>query len=241
MSFESGLIQSPSTESTDALRPGLFFAPPPQHPDAPPPELFDQEVAELDLDFELFPTFRNSIQTIPDTIPFISTPVALTDSTVGVYGGTYSPDFTKLDNLTPFEIESYHSLNNGLYGTHGYIHSAVFSNGPPSIPPLHPTEAQFDFGTSDLTPNLVGISSEDLSTAMQPLPTSVVTTPLPVHVTPASEAQMAPAPDRPFKCPHSPHSPKRKHTRNKSKPFKCAGPAARTTSTAIAEIRAYIE
>ena len=202
MSFESDRIQSPCTESTDTLGAGLFFAPAPQHPDAPPPELFDQEVAELDLDFEKFPIFRNSIQTIPDIIPCISTPVALTDSTIAVYGGT---DFTKSNNLTRLEIESYYSLNSGLYGTHGSIQSTVFSNDPPSVPPLHPAEAQLDSETSDLSPNLVGISSEDLSTAMQPTPTGVVPTPLPAHVAPASEAQMAPAPDKPSKCPQSPH------------------------------------
>ncbi|KAF8490814.1 hypothetical protein F5888DRAFT_1091527 [Russula emetica] len=198
MSFESDLIQYPSTESTDALRPGLFFAPPPQHTDAPSPELFDQEVAELDMNFplaiqhfdEIFAFFRDSIP------PSISTPLALTYSDGAVY------DF---------------SLNKGLHGTHDSIHSAIFSNGPPSIPPLHPAEAQFEFGTSDLGPNLVGISPEDLSTAMQSPPTSVVPTPLPVHVTPTSEA---PAP--------SPHSSKRKHNlkthfgiHDKSKPFKC--------------------
>ena len=212
MSFKSDLIQFPSTTertvSTDELRPGLFFAPAPQHTDAPPPELFDQEVSELDLDFalkpidEFFTTFRDSVRTIPDSIPFISAPLPSTDSTVAVYGGNHSSDFAKSDYLTSPEIESNYSLNNdGYYGTHGFIHSPVFSNGQPSIPPLHPAEAQFDSGTSDLSPNFVGISPEDLSTATQP-PQPI---PLPVHVTPDSEAQMAPAPDRPFKCPHSPH------------------------------------
>ncbi|KAN0118541.1 hypothetical protein V8E52_004964 [Russula decolorans] len=219
MSFELDLIQSPSTGSTDALRPGLFFPPPPQHLDAPSPELFDKEVAELDLDFafEAFEPVDESFATIHDSITVISAP----SSTSAVYGDTYSSDFTKSDYLIPSEIESYYSLNNVLYGTHGYIHSAVFSNSPPSIPPLHPAEVQFDFGTSDLSLNFVGISSEDLSTAMPP--TSVVPTLLPVHVTPCSEAQIAPTSDRPFKCPHSPHdSSKRKHNLKTSKPFKCS-------------------
>jgi hypothetical protein len=206
MSFESDLIQSASTKSTvstDESRQGLFFAPAPQHTDAPPPELFDQEVAELDLDFAFkpidgfLPTLRDSIRTIPDSIPFISTPSPLTDSTVAVYGGTHSSDFTNSDYLTSSENGSYN--NDAYYGTHDFIHSPVFSNGQPSIPPLHPGEAQFDSGTSDLSPNIVGIYPVDLSTATQP------PIPLPVHVTPDSEAQMAPALDGSFKCPHFPH------------------------------------
>ena len=206
MSFESNLTQYPSTETTDALRPGFFFAPPPQ-PDALSHELFDQEIAELDLDFsfeaidEIFTTFRNSI-------PNISTPSALASSTGAVYGVTSShcsSDFTQLDYSIFSDMESYYLLDNGPYGMHDPIHSAVSSNGPPSIPPLHQAEAQFDFGTSDLSPNSVVIPPEDLSTAMQPPPSSIVPTPLPAHVTPVSEAQTASTPDRALKCPHSPH------------------------------------
>jgi hypothetical protein len=214
MSLESDLIQHPSTESSDALRPELFFAPPPQHTDAPPPELFDQEVAVLDLDLP-FEQFEDFFTTFHNSIPAVdSTPSALTYSTDSVHEVTssqYSSDFTQSDYPIPSEIESYFSLNNGngLYGTaHDSIHSADFSNGPPSIPPLHPAEPKFDFGTSDLSPNFVGsppeIPPEDLFTVMQPRPTSVVPTPLPVHVTPDSEAQIAPAPDRPYKCPLCP-------------------------------------
>jgi len=219
MFSESDRIQYPSTESTDALRPELFFAPPPQHTDAPSPESFDQEVAELDLDllfeqFDFLPTFY-------DTIPVISDPSALTYSTDSVQEVTsshYSSDFTQSDYPISSEIESYYSLNNGLSA-----------------------EAQFD-STSDLSPNFVGISPEDssisapvpfsvplLSTAMQP-PTSVVPAPLPVHVTPDSEAHtMAPAPDRQFKCPLCPRTSKRRHnlkthigTHYKLKPFECS-------------------
>jgi hypothetical protein len=204
MSFESDLIQYPSTKSTDAQRPELFFAPPPQHTDAPSPESFDREVAELDLNFPFEP-FGPFDDFLPTFTPIISTPSALTYSTDSVHEVTsshYSSDFSQSDYSIPSEIGSYYSLNNGLYRTHDSIHSAFSSNGPPDVPPLHPAEVQFDFGTSDLSPN-VGISPEDLSTAMQP-PTSVVPT-LPVHVTPASEAQMAPASDRPYKCPLCPH------------------------------------
>ncbi|KAF8490812.1 hypothetical protein F5888DRAFT_1909823 [Russula emetica] len=261
MFSESDLIQYPSTESssnstpdrsskpaiqslpTDALMPELFFAPPPQHTDAPSPESFDQEVAELDLDllfeqFDFLPTFY-------DTIPVISDPSALTYSTESVQEVTsshYSSDFTQSDYPVPSEIENHYSSNNGLSGTHDFIDSDVFSNGPPSTQPLHPAEAQFDSGTSDLSPNFVGISPEDssisapvpfsvplLSTAMQP-PTSVVPAPLPVHVTPDSEAHtMAPAPDRQFKCPLCPRTSKRRHnlkthigTHYKLKPFECS-------------------
>jgi hypothetical protein len=219
MFSESDLIQYPSIECTDALRPELFFAPPPQHTDAPSPESFDQEVAELDLDllfeqFDFLPTFY-------DSIPVISDPSALTystDSVQEVPSSHYSSDFTQSDYPVPSEIESYCSSNNELSGTHDSIGSDVLSNGPPSIQPLHPAEAQFDSRTSDLSPNFVGIYPEDssisapvplsvplLSTAMQP-PTSVVPAPLPVHVTPDSEAHMAPAPDRQFKCPLCPRS-----------------------------------
>jgi hypothetical protein len=202
MSSELDLIQYPFTEGTDGLKPELFFAPPPQHTDAPSPDLFDQEVAGLDLDLP-FKQFYDFLPTL-DSIPITSTPSALTYSTDSVHevsSSHYSSDFTQSDYSIPSEIESYHSLNNGFYGTHDSIHSTVSFNGPP----FHPAEAQFDFGTSDLTPDFIGISPEDLSTAMQPPPASVVTTPLPVHVTPASEEQMAPAPDRPFKCPHCSH------------------------------------
>ena len=191
MSFKSDPVQYPSAESTDALWPEHFFAPPPQHTDAPPPELFDQEVAELDLNF-LFEQFDGFLPTSYDSIPDIFTPSALTSST----DSQYSSDFTQSDYSIPSEIESYYSSDNGLYGMHDSIHSAVPSNGPPSIPLLHPAEPQFDFGTLDLTPD-VGISPEVLSTAMQP--------PLPVHVAPPLEAQVAPASDRPFKCPLCPH------------------------------------
>jgi hypothetical protein len=250
------LIQDHSTESTDALSPEpfSFFAPPPQHTDAPPPDDFDEELDQdlggLDPDFPFVfsPAFYQSI-------PTISTPSALTYSTDEI-SSYYSSDFTQSDYSIPSEIDS--TLNNGLYEAHVSIHPAVFSNDLPSIQPHHPAEAQFDFRTSDLSPNIcispedlsiamqpptsvvpihtavfsndlpsiqpqalhsaeaqfdfgtsdfnVCISSEDLSTAMQP-PTSVVPTPLAAHVTPDSEdseAQMAPASDdRPFKCPLS--------------------------------------
>jgi hypothetical protein len=206
MSFEH-LVQYPSAESTDALGPELFFAPPPQHTDAPSPELFDQEVAGLDLNlpFELFGPYNDFL---PTFIPIISTPSALTYSTDSVHdvpSSHYSSDFSQSDYSIPSEIESYYSSNNGDYRANDSSQSAVFSNGPPSesIPSLHSAEAQFDFGTSDLSPN-IGISPVDLSTAIQP-PTNVVPTPLPVHVTPDSEAQMAPVPDRPYKCPLCPH------------------------------------
>ncbi|KAN0118538.1 hypothetical protein V8E52_004961 [Russula decolorans] len=212
MSFESDLVQYPSAESTDALRPELFFAPPPQHTEAPPPELFDQDVAELDLSFP-FEKFDDFLPIFYDSISVISTPPALTYST----DSCYSSDLTQSDYSIPSEIESYYPSENGLYGTNDSIHPAVSSNDPPSIP-LHSDEAQFDFVTSDLNPNFIGISPEDLSTAMKLPPT-----PLPVHVTPGSEAQMAPASDRPFK------SSKRKYnlkthigTHNKLKPFKCS-------------------
>ena len=192
MSFESDPVQYPSTENTDALWPEPFFAPPPQHTEAPPPELFDQEVGELDLNFP-FEQFDDFLPTFYDSIPVTSTPPALTYST----DSQYSSDFTQSDYSIP--SESYYSSDNGLYGTDDSIHPAVFSNGPPSIP-LHPADAQFDFVTSDLNSNVIGISPRDLSIAMKSPPT-----PLPVHVTPASEVQMAPASDRPFKCPHCPH------------------------------------
>jgi hypothetical protein len=190
--------------------PELFFAPPPQHTDAPPPESFDQdaelfgqEVAELDLNtipFELLGPFH---EILPTFIPIISTPSALTYSTDSVHEVSsyyYSSDFSKSDYSIPSDIESYYSSNNGLYGTHDSIQSTVFSNGPPSIP-LHSAEAQFEFGTSDLSPN-VGIFPEDLSTAVQPPPT---TTPLPIHVTPDREAQVTLEPEKRFKCHLCPH------------------------------------
>jgi hypothetical protein len=140
MSFVPDLIQSPSTESADALRPGLFFAPPPQHTDAPSPESFDQEVAELDLDLafepidDFFTTFRDSMRHMPDSIPFISTP-ALTYSTVAVYGATSSycsSDFTQLDHSIFSKVESYSLLKNGRYRTHDYIHSLPVPETPAS-------------------------------------------------------------------------------------------------------------
>jgi hypothetical protein len=135
----------------------------------------------------------------------------LTYSTICVDGSTsshHSSDFAQSDHLISSAIDGYFSLNNGPYGTHDTIPSAVFSNGPPSIPRPHQAEA-FNFGTSDLGPNLFGISPEE-STDMQP-PTSDVPTPLPVHVMPDLEAQMALAQlDRPIGT-----------RRKKSKPFEC--------------------
>ena len=210
MSFES-YLRYPFTECTDALGTELFFAPPPQDPDAPSPESFDQELAGLNLDFP-FEQF-NFLPAFHDPIPDISTPPALTystDSATSHYSTShYSSDFTE------------YSIS--------------------SIQPLHLAEAQFNFGTSDLSN--VGISPENLS-IQPPTTQSVVPTPLPVHVTPEAEAQMAPASDRPYKCPHCSHckaesfecmigslyslASKRKHnlkthieTHNKSKPFKC--------------------
>src|SRR6267154_2641002 len=212
LDLESDLVQYPSRAAggtgTDAQRPELFFAPPPQYTYAPSPESFDQELAGLDLNlpFEAFGPFDDFL---PPFIPIIPTPSALTYSTDSVHEVTsqYSSDFSQSDYPTPSDIESsYYSSNNGHYRTHDSIQSAGFSNGPPSagILPFHSAEAQFDFGTSDLSPE-VGISPEGFSNAMQSPPTSVVATPLPVHVKPDSEAQMAPTPDRPFKCHICPH------------------------------------
>lgn len=204
-------MQYPSTEFTDAafaLEPS--FSP----PDAPSPEVFDQEFAELDLGLpyaEQSDGFFTST-TFRDFRPVIS-PVSgpLTYSTTCVYGETsshYSSDLTRSGHLTSdVQVEALegYSSNNGLPGTHD-IHSAVFSNGPPFVPPLHGAEDEFAFGTSFFSPNFAGITSEDSSTAVQ-LP---FTPPHSVHqMTPDSEAQeqMAPTPDRdrPFKCPQSPH------------------------------------
>jgi hypothetical protein len=212
MFFEPDLDQYTFTESTDAPGPELFFAPPPQHTDAPSPESFDQEVAGLDLDFsfdfdlnKISPTFYDSTG-----IPVISTPSTLTyystDSIPEVTSSHYSSDFTQSEYSIPSEIESYSSLSNALNEAHVTTHPDIFFDNPPSDQPLHPAEAQIesiDFGTSDISPN-VGISPEDLFTAKQPPPTIVVPAALPVHVTPDSEAEMAPALDRPFKCPLCP-------------------------------------
>jgi hypothetical protein len=204
MYFESDPIRDPSIESTDTLMPDLPFDPPAQHTDAPSSEFFDQDFAGLDLDLQ-FVQFGNFSPTFYGSKPIISTPPALTYSTDSeVASSYYSSDFSQSDYSIPSEVESLYLLDNGLYGMqpmHNPIHSAVFS----AIPPLHPAEAQFDFGTLDLNPN-VGISPEDLSIAVQPPPTIVVPTPLPVQVMPASEAQMAPEQDRPFKCPQCPQS-----------------------------------
>jgi hypothetical protein len=202
MTFEPDRIQYPSAESTDALfTPGLLFSP----PDAPSPELFDQEFAELDLNFpfkqsdDFFPAFRG----FSPAISPVSAP--LTYSTTCAYGtpsSHYSSDLTRSGFMICSDLEDY-SLNNGLHGTHDSIHSSISSNGLPSIPPPHPADAQFGLGTSFLNPNFFGISPEDSSTAMQPL-----SPPLSVHhMTPDSEeqAQMAPAPGRPLRCPQSPH------------------------------------
>lgn len=204
-SSESDRGKHRSTENTntksDAPWPELFFAPPPEHSaaDDPPIEEFEQEAEEaeqeaedlnLSLPFERYDDFLTALY---DFTPVISTPYSTSDS---VYEATsyYSSDLTLSDS-------SYYSSIDGLYyGADDSIHPAILSNGPPSIP-IHPAEAHFDFGTSDPNPNPFGIFPEDLSTAIQP-PT-VAHTPLPVHVTPTSEA---PDPDRPFICPHCPLS-----------------------------------
>src|SRR5712691_5652752 len=98
MSRESDLIQHPSTESTDELsRPGPFFDPLPQYTDAPPPELFDQEVAELDSFLQsALEQFDEYFTAVHHSIPAISTPPPLTYSTICVYGANsshHSSDF----------------------------------------------------------------------------------------------------------------------------------------------------
>jgi hypothetical protein len=200
MSFEEDFIQY------DALRSELFFAPPPQHTDAPSCESFDQDVAELDLDLpfqqidDFFRTFVPIISSGPSTLTYS------TDSVDEVASSSlYTSDLSQSDYSILSEIDNYYSLNNGLDGTHDSIHPTVFSNGPPSISPFHLAEAQFDFdfGTSDFSPN-VEISPEDLPSALQPS-MSVVPAPLPVHATPDSEAQKAPTPEKPFKCPFCHH------------------------------------
>ncbi len=200
----SDLILFAPTESAGALAPDLLFAPS-QPVDAPSPESFDKEVTELLVDLDLPSNqFFDFPPTFDDAISAVFTPSILTystDSVREVTSSNYSCDFTPSDYSIPSEIDSYGSLN---YGTHNSIYSAI-SNSPPSIPPLHPAKSQADYDTSDLNPSFVGISLEDLSTAVQQ-PTSVVPTSLPVCVTPASDVQSAPvpAPDKPFNCPHCP-------------------------------------
>ena len=168
----------------DALERESSFAPLPQHTDALAPEAFDQFVADAESD----PNYPIEQQFLPGSIPIILTPSALTNPTDHELTTSYYSlsDFTQSDYSIPSDISSLSSLNDELYGVHVSIPSPTFPNDPPSIQPqaLHPDEAQFDFWTPDLSPN-IGISPEDLSTVVKPPTTSVVFTPPPVHVTPA--------------------------------------------------------
>ena len=143
MSDQSDVFQYLLNESPDAKNADLFsFGPPPQPPDAPSPELFDQDVdqdvAELDLNL----SFDDFLSTVCDNVPAASTLPALTYSTDSCYEIASSLDFyinAPSVPLMPSEIETVTcgSVNDGSYTTHGSIYSpaAVLSDGLLPFPP----------------------------------------------------------------------------------------------------------
>ena len=156
MSDQSDVFQYLLNESPDAKNADLFsFGPPPQPPDAPSPELFDQDVdqdvAELDLNL----SFDDFLSTVCDNVPAASTLPALTYSTDSCYEIASSLDFyinAPSVPLMPSEIETVTcgSVNDGSYTTHGSIYSpaAVLSDGLLPFPPANTVTAQSDCGTS---------------------------------------------------------------------------------------------
>ena len=141
MSDQSDVFRYLPNESPDAKNADLFsFGPPPQPPDAPSPELFDQDVdqdvAELDLNW----SFDDFLSTVCDNVPDASTLPALTYSTDSGYEIASSLDF----------YINAPSVNDGPYTTHDSIYSpaAVLSDGLLPFPPDNPVTAQSDYGTS---------------------------------------------------------------------------------------------
>jgi hypothetical protein len=163
-----------------------FFAPPPQPADAPSPETFDNEVGDIDLDWS-FEQFEDFFSTFRDTVP-ASTASAWTLSTDSAYdldSTQYSYGITQSasEYSTPSDLETCGSVDDGLHVT----------QDSPSFPPLNPVKAQSDYGVTDLYPNFVGISRDDISgvVPVREMFDSKVQT-VPVRVT------------KPFKCPHCP-------------------------------------
>ena len=154
MSDPSDVFQYFANESPDTKNADLYsFGPPPQPPDAPSPELFDQDVdqdvAELDLNW----SFDDFLSTVCDNVPAASTLPALTYSTDSGYEIASSLDFyinAPSILLIPPEIVTCGSVNDGSHTTHDSIYSpaAELSDGPLLFPPTDPVTALSDYGTS---------------------------------------------------------------------------------------------
>ena len=201
MSDQSDVFQYLLNESPDAKNADLFsFGPPPQPPDAPSPELFDQDVdqdvAELDLNL----SFDDFLSTVCDNVPAASTLPALTYSTDSCYEIASSLDFyinAPSVPLMPSEIETVTcgSVNDGSYTTHGSIYSpaAVLSDGLLPFPPANPVMAQSDYETSYVSTSIpVHLPESDVVQvkAQSDYVTSYVSTSIPVHVLDSEAAQV---------------------------------------------------
>jgi len=202
MTFKSDFICYPSSEGTGSAD---FFPPDPPLVDVDSSAAFDEEVdddkevGELELELSLknlddfYATFHD------DDTPVAPNSSAATCSTDSSYqqSSHYPCDPTQPDYSIPSGIESRGSVNDELHSTHASIYSAVYSNAPPSIPPHNPAKVISDYGTLDIDPNFI---ANDI--AVQQSAASVVSPPAlpPDRVIADPDVQMAPEPDKPFKC-----------------------------------------
>jgi hypothetical protein len=172
------------------------------------PESFAKYVGDIEFD-RPFQQFQDNFSYFPDTLPVITT----ASSSLTYYStesefapSQYSYGVAPSEDLIPSEIATRSPAEHGAYAIPGAVCSDVVYNDPlsfgplPHPPPLHPTEAYTDYGTSDPSPSFFDISPEEPPLTIQQPTTIVAPAPPSVRVMPDSQTQVTPA--KPFRCPH---------------------------------------
>jgi hypothetical protein len=192
-----------------------FFAPLPQA-DAPPPESFDNEFAELEFDGPVqlledpFLSFRGNT-------PVFASPSVFTHSTESGYdiaaASEYSYGYPASNYSMPLDITAFHNVRvSSEYGGVDTLHDPLYQpafNELPSFGPLPPTpspsppirmaKAQSDYGPSKSRQSHFGISPDNLSLGRQQHPPPTVPAVLPVQ---PSDKQSLTGSNKAHQCPN---------------------------------------
>jgi hypothetical protein len=192
-----------------------FFAPLPEA-DAPPPESFDNEFAELEFEGPVqlpiqledpFSTFRGNTPVFPSPSVFSHS----TESGYDLAASEYSYGYAPSNYSMPLDIAFHNVRVSSEYGGVDPLHDPFppasydlpsFGPLPPTpspSPPLRMAKAQSDYGPSKPRQSHFGISPDNLSLPRQQPPTPTIPAVLPVQ---ASDKQSHMGPNKAHQCPN---------------------------------------
>jgi|SRR6267142_2568144 len=191
-----------------------FFAPLPTQADAPPPESFDNEFAELEFEGPVqLPILEDPFSTFRGNTPVFASPSVFSHSTESGYdlaASEYSYRYAQSTYSMPLDIAFHNVRVSSEYGGVDTLHDPLYPpafNDLPSFGPLPPTpspspplrvsKAQSDYGPSKSRQSHFGISPDNLSLHRPQPSTPTVPAVLPVQ---ASDKQTHTGSNRAHQC-----------------------------------------